>query len=144
MQHLGDERISALVSLLEDDKLADLRQMHSQLNDKEGGLELLRKTMGKHLRDTGKGLVMDQERCKDPVEFVQSLLELWSKYDMWVTTSSCLQAKHVPFATPPPPSLFSKPSTHSWMPSAVSASLHIRTLICKKLVDSDWLPALTY
>ena len=33
-------------------------------------------TMGDHLKETGKGLVMDPERQKEPVEWVQRLLQV--------------------------------------------------------------------
>ena len=32
--------------------------------------------MGAHLREAGKAIVMDPERSKDPVEFVQRLLQV--------------------------------------------------------------------
>lgn len=32
--------------------------------------------MGDHLKETGKGLVMDPERQKEPVEWVQRLLQV--------------------------------------------------------------------
>jgi hypothetical protein len=36
----------------------------------------LSQTMGDHLKETGKALVMDPERQKDPVEWVQRLLQV--------------------------------------------------------------------
>ena len=32
--------------------------------------------MGDHLKETGRGLVMDTERQKEPVEWVQRLLQV--------------------------------------------------------------------
>jgi len=84
MHGLVEMENSGLVSLLRDDKLRDLARMHSLLKRVDGGLELMRKTMGKFLRESGKALVTDQERCKDPVEFVHTLLGEKSKYDRWV------------------------------------------------------------
>jgi len=81
MHGLVEMENSGLVSLLRDDKLRDLARMHSLLKRVDGGLELMRKTMGKFLRESGKALVTDQERCKDPVEFVHTLLGEKSKYD---------------------------------------------------------------
>ena len=37
--------------------------------------------MGDHLRETGRQLVLDPERTKDPVEFVERLLTEKEKYD---------------------------------------------------------------
>ena len=47
----------------------------------EGGAELVRSTMGGHLRETGRQLVQDPERIKDPVDFVERLLAEKDKYD---------------------------------------------------------------
>jgi cullin 3 len=40
-----------------------------------------RGAQGAHLRATGKALVEDPERTKDPVDFVQRLLAEKDKYD---------------------------------------------------------------
>jgi cullin 3 len=37
----------------------------------EGGLAAMRDVMGGHLRETGKALVLDPERSKEPVDYVQ-------------------------------------------------------------------------
>ena len=43
-----------------------------------------RRSQGAHLRVTGKALVEDPERTKDPVDFVQRLLAEKDKYDRCV------------------------------------------------------------
>lgn len=43
--------------------------------------------MTTHLRETGKQLVMDPERQKDPVDFVQRLLDEKDKYDQLIAQS---------------------------------------------------------
>ena len=50
-----------------------------------------RSSQGAHLRVTGKALVEDPERTKDPVDFVQRLLAEKDKYDR------CVMAKGVFF-----------------------------------------------
>ena len=47
----------------------------------EGGAELVRGVMGSHLRETGRQLVTDPQRIKDPVTFVERLLAEKDKYD---------------------------------------------------------------
>ncbi len=38
--------------------------------------------MGDHLKETGKALVMDPERQKEPVEWVQRLLQVRPHWDI--------------------------------------------------------------
>lgn len=40
------------------------------------GLSTVRDVMASHLRETGRQLVTDAERVRDPVEFVQCLLNV--------------------------------------------------------------------
>ena len=47
----------------------------------DGGAELVRATLGSHLRETGRQLVTDPQRIKDPVDFVERLLAEKDKYD---------------------------------------------------------------
>ena len=50
----------------------------------ETGFNVNRSSQGAHLRVTGKALVEDPERTKDPVDFVQRLLAEKDKYDRCV------------------------------------------------------------
>jgi cullin 3 len=47
----------------------------------------VRDLMTSHLRETGKQLVTDPERQRDPVEFVQRLLDEKDKYDLLIAQS---------------------------------------------------------
>ena len=47
----------------------------------EGGLDLMRAVLGEHLKGTGRALITDPERTKDPVDFVHRLLHEKDKYD---------------------------------------------------------------
>lgn len=47
----------------------------------EGGLDLMRTVLGEHLKETGRALISDPERTKDPVDFVHRLLHEKDKYD---------------------------------------------------------------
>lgn len=51
------------------------------------GLQTVRDLMTSHLRETGKQLVTDPERQRDPVEFVQRLLDEKDKYDLLIAQS---------------------------------------------------------
>ncbi|CAN6484622.1 unnamed protein product [Victoria cruziana] len=72
---------SGLVNMLMDDKYNDLSRMYNLFRRVPNGLSTIRDVMTSHLRETGKQLVTDPERIKDPVEFVQRLLDEKDKYD---------------------------------------------------------------
>lgn len=73
---------SGLVPMMLDDKLEDLHRMYTLFRRVPGGLTVAKDALVEHLRETGKALVTDQERQKDPVEFVQKLLDQKDKYDV--------------------------------------------------------------
>ncbi|KAL2904506.1 Cullin-3A [Bienertia sinuspersici] len=72
---------SGLVNMLLDDKYEDLGRMYNLFRRVDNGLSTIRDVMTSHIRETGKQLVTDPERVKDPVEFVQRLLDEKDKYD---------------------------------------------------------------
>ncbi|KAH6822407.1 cullin 3 [Perilla frutescens var. hirtella] len=72
---------SGLVKMLLDDKFDDLGRMYNLFRRVSNGLSTIRDVMTSHIRDTGKQLVTDPEKSKNPVEFVECLLEKRDKYD---------------------------------------------------------------
>ncbi|KAL1569813.1 Cullin-3A [Salvia divinorum] len=72
---------SGLVKMLLDDKSEDLARMYNLFRRVSDGLSTIRDVMTSHIRDTGKQLVTDPEKSKNPVEFVETLLEKRDKYD---------------------------------------------------------------
>ncbi|XP_021722915.1 cullin-3A-like [Chenopodium quinoa] len=72
---------SGLVNMLLDDKYEDLGRMYNLFRRVDNGLSTVRDVMTSHIREVGKQLVTDPERVKDPVEFVQRLLDEKDKYD---------------------------------------------------------------
>ena len=87
VDRLVDMENSGLVFMLSDDRYEDLGRMYSLFKRVSNGLGLVRDVMNDHLRETGRQLVTDPERLKDPVEFVQRLLDEKDKYDKIITTS---------------------------------------------------------
>ncbi|KAK9814178.1 hypothetical protein WJX72_001668 [[Myrmecia] bisecta] len=87
MKSLVEMENSGLIALLEQDKYEDLARMYALFKRVPTGLELLRGMMLEHLKETGKGLVTDPERAKEPVEFVQRLLVEKEKYDRLINSS---------------------------------------------------------
>ncbi|KAL9246399.1 hypothetical protein vseg_019939 [Gypsophila vaccaria] len=78
---------SGLVNMLLDDKYEDLGRMYNLFRRVTNGSNTVRDVMTSHIRDTGKQLVTDPERVKDPVEFVQRLLDEKDKYDKIITSA---------------------------------------------------------
>ncbi|MQL77050.1 hypothetical protein Taro_009434 [Colocasia esculenta] len=81
MQRLVHMENSGLVDMLVNDKYEDLGGMYSLFRRVSDGLSTIRDVMTSHLREKGKQLVTDPERLKDPVDFVQRLLDEKDKYD---------------------------------------------------------------
>lgn len=81
MRALVDMEGSGLVPMLQQDKYEDLGRMYTLFRRVEGGLDLMRSVLGDHIKDTGRALINDPERTKDPVDFVHKLLEEKDKYD---------------------------------------------------------------
>lgn len=80
MQGLVEMEGSGLIALMRMDKLEDLARMYSLFKRVDRGLDLMRQVLGDHLKETGRALVQDPERTKDPVDFVQTLLAEKTKY----------------------------------------------------------------
>eukprot|EP00268_Persea_americana_P014049 TRINITY_DN1621_c0_g1_i4.p1 TRINITY_DN1621_c0_g1~~TRINITY_DN1621_c0_g1_i4.p1 ORF type:complete len:734 (-),score=144.87 TRINITY_DN1621_c0_g1_i4:953-3154(-) len=81
MQRLVHMDNSGLVNMLVDDKYDDLGRMYNLFRRVPDGLSTVRDVMTSHLRETGKQLVTDPERLRDPVDFVQHLLDERDKHD---------------------------------------------------------------
>ncbi|MCI00402.1 cullin-3A-like, partial [Trifolium medium] len=73
---------SGVAIMLMDDKYEDLEKMFSRV---PYGLTIVKDVMTSVIRDTGRQLIMDPERLKDPVDLVQRLLDLNDKYDKVIT-----------------------------------------------------------
>ncbi|CAH9084543.1 unnamed protein product [Cuscuta europaea] len=81
MQRLVHMENSGLVNLILDDKYDDLGRMYNLFRRVSNGLSLLKDVMTSHVREIGKQLVTDPEKSKDPVDFVQRLLDEKDKHD---------------------------------------------------------------
>ncbi|TKY69692.1 Cullin-3A protein [Spatholobus suberectus] len=78
---------SGLISMLCGNKYEDLGRMYNLFCRVTEGLSKICEVMTSHIRESGKQLVMDPERLKDPVEFVQRLLDEKDKYDKIINVS---------------------------------------------------------
>ncbi|KAL8124509.1 cullin-3A-like [Apium graveolens] len=87
VQRLVHMENSGLVNMLVDDRFDDLGRMYSLFRRVSTGLTLVRDVMTSHIREAGKQLVTDPERLKDPVDFVQRLLDEKDKHDKIIITA---------------------------------------------------------
>ncbi|MCI03720.1 cullin-3A-like, partial [Trifolium medium] len=76
---------SDLARMFMDDKYEDLKRLYNLFRRVPYGLVIVKDAMTSFIRDSGKQLIMDPERLKDPEAFAQRLLDLKDKYDK-VTT----------------------------------------------------------
>ncbi|VAH38045.1 unnamed protein product [Triticum turgidum subsp. durum] len=87
MQRLFLMENSGLVNMLINDKHEDLTRMYDLFKRVPDGHSTIRSLMASHVKETGKILVTDPERLRDPVDFVQRLLNEKDKYDEIVSVS---------------------------------------------------------
>ncbi|KXZ56311.1 hypothetical protein GPECTOR_1g274 [Gonium pectorale] len=76
---------SGLIALLRDDKYEDLARLYGLMRRVDNGLATVRNMLCEHVKEVGRALVTDPERTKDPVEYVQALLDMRDKYEKIVT-----------------------------------------------------------
>ena len=84
MRTLADMENSGIVVMLDDNKLDDLArayELFKRVREPTDGLGVIRDIMAKHVKAKGLALVHDEERNRDPVSYVQGLLQLRDKYD---------------------------------------------------------------
>lgn len=87
MQRLIHMEHSGLVNMLIDDRHEDLTRMYDLFKRVPDWHSTIRSIMASHVKETGKTLVTDLERLKDPVDFVQRLINAKDKYDEIVSVS---------------------------------------------------------
>ncbi|XP_073118727.1 cullin-3A-like [Henckelia pumila] len=81
MHRLVHMENSGLVCMIVDEKFEDLGRMYSLFQRVQNGLTLIKDVMTSHIRETGKDLISDPERLKDPLSFVQELLTRKDRFD---------------------------------------------------------------
>lgn len=64
MKSLVEMENSGLVSLLRDDEYDNLARMYNLFKRVDGGSALIRTVMGDYIKEAGKQLVQDPEKCK--------------------------------------------------------------------------------
>jgi len=84
MQTLAQMENSGIVTMIEDSKIDDLARAYSlfkRVTQPTSGLAVIRDLMSDYVKRVGTELVNDEERNRDPVLYVQGLLQLRDKYE---------------------------------------------------------------
>lgn len=87
MKTLIEMEHSGIISMLRDDKVDDLKRMFNLFGRVSNGHVLMREFMSTYVRETGKTVIMDEEKQKDHLALVQNLLDLKDKYDKLLTAA---------------------------------------------------------
>ncbi len=90
MSQLVDMPSSGLVWMLRNDKVYDLRLMHTLFRDVPGGDDALRSNLRNEVLQRGNALVREAKQSHDPNALVNSVLELKEKYDRILGISFCM------------------------------------------------------
>eukprot|EP00744_Colponema_vietnamica_P001479 GILI01002448.1.p1 GENE.GILI01002448.1~~GILI01002448.1.p1 ORF type:complete len:735 (+),score=195.81 GILI01002448.1:139-2343(+) len=78
---LVENESSGCISMFKDKKTEDLARMFSLFSRVPSTLEDVKAALSKHVRDQGLSIVNDQEKLKEPVSYIQSLLDLKDAVD---------------------------------------------------------------
>lgn len=78
---LVDMQSSGCVAMMRENKIDDLKRMYSLFSRVPSTLDYLRECMSNYVKQCGLAIVSNQENTKDPVAFVQQMLELKDKFD---------------------------------------------------------------
>eukprot|EP01088_Endostelium_zonatum_P006174 TRINITY_DN1827_c0_g4_i1.p1 TRINITY_DN1827_c0_g4~~TRINITY_DN1827_c0_g4_i1.p1 ORF type:complete len:733 (-),score=139.94 TRINITY_DN1827_c0_g4_i1:78-2276(-) len=81
MKTLIEMEGSGCIALLADDKSEDLGRMYNLFARVSNGLEFMKDKISNYVKETGKKMVQDPNKQKNPDQYVQSLLDLKDKYD---------------------------------------------------------------
>ena len=79
---LVDMQSSGCIFMMRENKIDDLKRMYSLFSRVPSTLDYLRECMSGYVKKCGLATVANQENAKEPVAFVQQMLELKDKFDM--------------------------------------------------------------
>ena len=100
MKTLVEMENSGLVTLLRDDKFDDLARMYSLLRRVDGGSLLIRTVMNDHVKEVGKQLVQDPDKCK-----VGGAEEVLLAMEYWLCQAGAAECSPFVHTSHPPPCL---------------------------------------
>lgn len=86
---------SGCVVMMKEQKIEDLRRMYTLFSRVPVTLDLVRDSMSQYVKKLGAEILADQENTKDPVVFVQNILDLKAKFDDIVTNAFKAEKQYV-------------------------------------------------
>lgn len=92
MTKLIDMENSGLISMLRNDRLADLRLMYTLFRDIDNGAEVLRSHLKKEVLERGSEIVQDPDNVRDPFSLITAVLGLKEKYDVILNSAFTMSA----------------------------------------------------
>ena len=72
---------SGIISMLRDDKIEDLKRMYNLFGRVSNGHSIMREFMSNYIKETGKAILMDEEKQKEHLTLIQTILDIKDKYD---------------------------------------------------------------
>jgi len=84
---LVEMETSGCSTMFQEDRIEDLRRMYTLFRRVPSTLDVLRDFMGSYVKKAGLLIVSDSENLKEPVRFVQQMIDLRTKFDTIVTSS---------------------------------------------------------
>ncbi|XP_041483439.1 cullin-3-like [Lytechinus pictus] len=87
MRTIVEMENSGVVHMLKNNKKEDLACMYKLFKRVLNGLETMCRCVSSYLREQGKALVQEEEGGKNPIQYVQDLLELKDRFDMFLRDS---------------------------------------------------------
>ncbi|UXI20421.1 synapsin [Sarcoptes scabiei] len=87
MKTIVEMENSGVVHMLEYQKIGDLARMYKLFSRVENGLKTIITAVSSHLRQEGKSLVTDDGNKEDPISFINALLDLKERYDVFLKCS---------------------------------------------------------
>uniref|UniRef100_A0AAY4D8V1 Cullin family profile domain-containing protein n=1 Tax=Denticeps clupeoides TaxID=299321 RepID=A0AAY4D8V1_9TELE len=87
MRTIVEMENSGLVHMLKNGKTEDLACMYKLFSRVPNGLKTMCECMSSYLREQGKALVSEEGEGKNPVDYIQGLLDLKSRFDRFLLES---------------------------------------------------------
>uniref|UniRef100_A0A674NZX0 Cullin 3b n=1 Tax=Takifugu rubripes TaxID=31033 RepID=A0A674NZX0_TAKRU len=87
MKTIVEMENSGLVHMLKNGKIEDLACMYKLFSRVPNGLKTMCECMSLYLREQGKALVSEEGEGKNPVDYIQGLLDLKSRFDRFLLES---------------------------------------------------------
>jgi cullin 3 len=86
-QALVEMETSGCQYMFKEDKLEDLKMMYNLFSRVPSTLDFIRDSLSEYVKKAGLEIVADQETVRDPIQFVQRMLELKEKFDKIIKES---------------------------------------------------------